>query len=412
MRALLRVSLFIAVCSILIGAGAGVVQAQAHPSMPQLPGATCEDGAQTPGGAQYRICLPFTWTPGQSDLLVYAHGYVAPNRPIGLPDEQFTIGGVPIADLITLQGYAFAASSYSVNGLAIQQGIGDTVQLVDLFKTKYGQPRRVLLAGVSEGGAIAVLALERRPDVFAGGLAMCGPYGNFQAQIDHFSNFRAVFDFYFPGLLPPTPVDIPSYLIDQNDPRNWDTHYYSETVKPVLVAPGSQFSVTQVVSVTGTPVGSAGFPTGAEPTFERLLWYNVFSTNDGTQKLGGNPFGNQTVHYSGSSDDDALNQGVFRVTADVTATQAVASGYETSGRLNVPLVILHTTGDPVVPYAQAVAYGDKVKAAGTQAYYQQFAVAAYGHCAFAQADVLNAFAALTARLDIPNIYVPLVTRSP
>mgnify|MGYP003380700950 CR=1 FL=1 len=37
-----------------------------------------------------------------------------------------------------------------------------------------------------------------------------------------------------------------------------------------------------------------------EATFERILWYNVFSTNDGKVQLGGNPFDNNATQYAGS----------------------------------------------------------------------------------------------------------------
>jgi hypothetical protein len=37
---------------------------------------------------------------------------------------------------------------------------------------------------------------------------------------------------------------------------------------------------------------------------------------------------------------------------------------KTSGQLSVPLVTLHTTGDPIVPFLHEALYADKVAAAG------------------------------------------------
>ncbi|HAJ37244.1 MAG TPA: hypothetical protein DCL15_16360 [Chloroflexi bacterium] len=399
-RSLLAVALGLtAICFLL-----GVLHRSAQAQTPALPTAplACEDGDQ-PSGARYRICLPAGFWNG--DLVVYAHGYVSPNAPVGLPEDQLTIGGVAIADVITLQGYAFAASSYRRNGLSILEGIDDLVELVDLFAARHGAPHRVLLTGVSEGGAITVLALERHPEVFDGGLALCGPYGDFQRQVDYFTEFRTVFDYFFPGVIPGAPITVPSELL-----TTWETTYYSTTVKPLLLDPANALSVTQIVSVTGAVVDASAFPTSTEATFDRLLWYNVLSTNDAKAQLGGNPFGNLTRVYTGALDDAALNQGVFRTAAAPAATMAIQQHYETSGRLRVPLITLHTLHDDVTPYWHTTAYAQKVVAAGSAPLYEHRAVDAFGHCNFTVADVQAAFAALAARAFAHDLYLPLAVR--
>ena len=101
------------------------------------------DGTQS-SGAKYRICMPmFGWN---RDLLVYAHGYVAPNKPIAIPEDQLTLPeGTYIPDLAGFLGYAFAVTSYSVNGLAVKQGIADLVDLVALFRAGASQSAPRLL---------------------------------------------------------------------------------------------------------------------------------------------------------------------------------------------------------------------------------------------------------------------------
>ena len=32
---------------------------------------------------------------------------------------------------------------------------------------------------------------------------MCGPVGDFQKQIDYLGDFRVLFDYYFPNIMPP-----------------------------------------------------------------------------------------------------------------------------------------------------------------------------------------------------------------
>lgn len=382
-------------CAGLLGATAQA----ATPATPHTPMA-CVDGDQ-PSGARYRICMPNAFWNG--DLVVYAHAYVKPDGPIAIPEDQLTIGGVSIADVVTGQGYAFAVSSYRRNGLAILEGIDDLVELVDIFQASYGEPDRVILTGASEGGAVTVLGVERRPDVFDGGLALCGPYGDFQRQVDYFTDFRAVFDHFFPGLIEGTPISVTGALTS-----TWETSFYSETVKPLLISTTYAITVAQVLSVTGAAIDSTGFPTGTEPTFDRLLWYNILSTNDAREQLGGNPYDNLSRTYSGSADDTALNAGIFRSAADPAARAAISSAYQSSGALSVPLITLHTTGDEVVPYWHVAAYQQKIDAAGSGTLYEHRRVDRFGHCNFTALEVQSAFAAVSERANSRSFYLPAI----
>ncbi len=382
--------------TLLLGVLAAAAHAQASPATPLA----CEDGDQ-PGGARYRICLPaFGWN---GDLVVYAHGYVSPYEPVGIPEEQLSIGGVALADVITLQGYAFAASSYRRNGLSMLEGVEDLVELVEVFSARHGAPDRVILTGVSEGGAITVLAVERHPEVFDGGLALCGPYGSFQRQVDYFTDFRVIFDYYFPGLIEGTPISITGQLTS-----TWQTGFYSTTVQPAILSPANALTVAQVISVTGAPVDASAFPTSTEPTFSRLLWYNILSTNDARQQLGGNPFGNVTRPYTGSLDDVALNLGVFRVAAEPAAVATIAQQYEPSGVLRVPLITMHTTGDEITPYWHAALYQQRIDAAGSGALYEHRAVERFGHCNFTLAEVQSAFSVIVERANARALYLPAI----
>jgi pimeloyl-ACP methyl ester carboxylesterase len=223
-----------------------VAAAPDEPSPELAPTADCVDGVQA-SGARYRICMP---DPGQfwnGELVLYAHGYVSYGAPITIPEDQLVVGGVSIPDIITALGYGFATTSYSTNGLAIREGIADLVDLVDVFKTQETTPTRVYLAGASEGGIVTALAVESYPDVFDGGLAACGPVGGMAEQVRYFGDFRVVFDYFFPGLMPGDPVSIPQWLIDGWIP------YYTEHISPVINSPSSAYSLTQVLDVTGAP---------------------------------------------------------------------------------------------------------------------------------------------------------------
>jgi len=142
----------------------------------------CEPDGVQPSGAIYRICMPSParWN---GDLVIFAHGYVAFNELFGIPQDQVCSPDDPcLPTLINALGYAFATTSYSENGLAVLPGVQDVVDLVGVFGGAHGAPGHVFLTGASEGGIVTALAIEQYPDVFDGGLATCGPIGDWSKR--------------------------------------------------------------------------------------------------------------------------------------------------------------------------------------------------------------------------------------
>ena len=260
----------------------------------------CREGNHSlHGRAVYRICVPLFWN---GDLVVYAHGYVSPFKPVGLPRDQLSLGGRSVEDIFTRLGYAFAVTSYAHNGLAVAQGVADVVDLVGIFAALEGDPSRVYLVGVSEGGAVATLAVERHPETFDGALAACAPIGSFWGQIGYQGSFRVLFDYFFPGVLPPSPVAVPRKLID-----NW--RVYEAVVRAAVTDPNRYPQIVQLFRVAGVPV-DVNDPQAVSDTTALLLWFNALGTNDAVLRLGGQPFDNTAVWYQGS-DDDARSMPLF-----------------------------------------------------------------------------------------------------
>jgi pimeloyl-ACP methyl ester carboxylesterase len=336
-------------------------------------------------------------------------------RPIEIPEEQMSLPGasMTVDQIVNSLGYAFATTSYYTNGLAVLPALADIRDLVGIFAQEQTTPTHILLTGVSEGGLITTLATERYPETFDGGLAMCGPYGDFTEQVNHFGDPRVLFDYFFPGLIPGSPVDIPPSLM-----ADWETSYYSSTILPVLEDPANAVSITQILQVLDVAPYAFSPPTSTN-TLERLLWYNIYATNDAKTKLGGQPFDNADRVYSGSNDDAALNAGVARFSADVTATTEIENHYETTGVLTSPLVTLHTTGDPVVPYWQSLHYEGETIAADNIALHRRFVADRYGHCSFTSGEVLLAFSTLVDMVANPpdyepvhRVYLPIMRHAP
>lgn len=349
----------------------------------------CVDGVQE-SGAKYRICMP---RPGKwnGDLIVYAHGYVAFNEPIEIPEDQLSIpDGPSIPELANLLGYAFATTSYQVNGLAVNEGVLDLLDLVSVFSGIHGEPRFVYLAGVSEGGIITALSLEQHPDVYDGGLSACGPVGDFWLQIEYWGDTRVLFDHYFPGTIPGTAMDIPPEVIAQ-----WDTLYEARVESALRADPDATAELLRVAHVPADPDD----PDSGVDALVNLMWYNVFATNDGREKLGGQPFDNRWRFYLGSSDDKELNRSVARFAADAGALQEIGSGYRTSGNVSIPVVTLHTAGDPIVPYWHQVIYRAKVWRSGAADWHVNVRRPNYGHCSFTAAEALAALILLIERVQ-------------
>jgi pimeloyl-ACP methyl ester carboxylesterase len=342
------------------------------------PVAGCTQGTLE-SGALSLICFPESWN---GTLVVYAHGYVEPSAPVALPDDD--VGGVSISDAVTGLGYAYATTSYRDNGLVVLPAIDDVVQLVGAVRARVKpDPTRTLLVGFSEGGLVAALTLERHPELIDGALEACGPIGDFTRQIDYFGDTRVLFDYYFPGVLPGTAVDIPAQL-----QAGWTSTYEPAVVAALTDDPER---AAELAAVAGIPVPDA--VAAAATTIAQVLWYNVFATNDAQGRLGGNPYTNVGREYSGSSDDAALNAGVARY-EPVTLARGSLGQYDTSGDLPGPVVTLHTTGDPEVPFFHEMLYREKVESKGRLDRLEQRSVERLGHCTFTSTELFDAFLAL------------------
>jgi pimeloyl-ACP methyl ester carboxylesterase len=245
-----------------------------------------------------------------------------------------------------------------------------------------------VVVGFSEGGLVAALAVERHPERLDGAMSGCGPIGDFPAQLNYIDDFRVVFDYFFPGLLPGDALNVPESVQER-----WDELYVPAIVVALAAKPTA---ARELVQVTGAPVAGDDLRSLAETTIG-LLWYNVFGTADAQQRLGGQPFDNADRVYAGSGDDAALNAEVDRFHAD-PAAQAGLARFATTGALGVPLVNLHTTGDPIVPFRQSQLYAAKAASAGFASRFTQIDVDRFGHCTFQAPELLSAFSQLWEKI--------------
>jgi alpha-beta hydrolase superfamily lysophospholipase len=313
------------------------------------------DDPNHPSDQLILTCLPSTFN---GTLLIYAHGYVKPQEPLALPEEfgNADIQGI-VQQLLDL-GFGVATSSYHKNGYAVEQAEADLNDLVDYVKSRETDVDAVYITGASEGALIATMLVEKYPETYAGGLALCGPLAGVGYQIGYMADVRVLFDYFYPDVFPFGTLDVPDDAHAQ-----WDG---SDGFKAKIAAAieDDPDAIAQVFDVA--PVAcDASAPDEAANCAQDILAYSVFGTNDLLETAGGWPVSNIEKEYSRSADDAALNAGVERFDADPAASAYVGQYYRPSGLLQRPLVTLHSTRDPGVPYRHELRYFSRAAFLGT-----------------------------------------------
>ena len=339
-------------------------------------------------GALYKIWMPENWN---GELVLFAHGYVDPTKPIEIPESQLNLDdGTYVPDLVTGMGYAFATTSYRENGFAVQEAIIDLVELEFQFEELLPEPDFIYLVGPSEGGLITAKSLEMKK-LYDGGLALCGPVGSMEKQVNYIGDFRVLFDYFFPGTLPGSPIHIPAELI-----QNWDTKYVPKILQLLQDYPER---TQELIRCARAPIDPDD-PTTIPQTVLSVLWYNVFATNDLVARVGGNPYDNMDRQYHGSGDDAYLNKNVKRFAADPQALENLRRLYDTTGQLNFPIVTMHTVGDPIVPAWHERYYREKIFPENPRIMYTNQYVWHYGHCNFTKEELLTGFELMVEKAKI------------
>jgi len=346
---------------------------------------TCDPDGVQDSGSKYRICMPAA-SDYNNRLVIWAHGFQDAGTPVQIPEDQLCFSDVCLPDLVNSLGFAFATNSYSKTGLAVLEGQADILDLVQIFASKKGMPERIYLVGASEGGLITALSVEQYPQVFAAGVAACGPIGDFRRQIDYFGDGRATFNYFFPGVIPGDPFEP-----DPETVAGWLQHY-EDVVKPIVFDPAKRHQLDQWVRVAKLPFDPANYLGSLEISVRDMLRYSVVNLNDAAETLGGFPFDNKRRWYTGSDSDFFLNLFVPRKSADPAALTEMETFYRTTGALVRPLVTMHTLKDQQIPYWHEQFYALKTLASGTfLTRHFNIPIDRFEHCNFTSDEALFSF---------------------
>ena len=338
------------------------------------------------GGADYLIEVPANWRGG---LVVFAHG-------IQYGPGPGAVGAPPIANHIIDNGYAWVASGYRAREYQPHLFIEDLVALHELFVKEIGPPRWTIIYGQSLGGHIVVASLELRPGLYQGGLAECGLVDGISVA-DYLLAYTAAAE-----LISGVP------LLDAPD-RDAFARVLNEQVVPALGMPGAYTTRgRQFDSVVKYLMGADGagndLPLRLHGLQRRYLLNMTYRHPDVEKEARAGGRAASTVHVRYRIDpglglaEDELNARVRRLrpSKDGRSNPVYA---ERTGRLTVPLITLHETGDAWVPLSLEQSYRRRTIAAGTSHLLVQRVIRAGSHCGFDGETREQAFDDLVAWIE-------------
>ncbi|HJQ11877.1 MAG TPA: alpha/beta hydrolase-fold protein [Gemmatimonadaceae bacterium] len=370
---------------------------------------------ETGPGSLYALYIPQNWN---GEAIYYAHGIrpPVPYAPIALNDQD---NFFEVRDALGALGYAFAYSSFSENGLAEKDGAQRTHQLRGLLTTELKtQPQRNYLAGYSLGALISMDIAEHHPGQYDGVLAMCGAVGGSRLELQYIGDVRALFDYYYPGVLPGNVISVPTPPMSVADLQA----RVIAAITPTATNPRATLGLFAIASTAQTPLAYAPVGSLADPTsqaFQSLvgslitaLYYQLLGTPDVLDRTHDHsPYANRGTTYtmgtpvvpaaaltpliaSMIAGSNAEETGVARYDSPPDAQNYLQNNYIPTGNISIPVVSVHNLWDPLVPFFHEPALATAATGAGSSGNLLQRAVPNYGHCNFPTPLVVSSFQTL------------------
>ena len=331
-------------------------------------------------GAQYVIDKPASWN---GMLIVWAHGYIAPDDPIQVPN----LGA--LGQFFLSQGFALAASSFSENGYAVAEGSRQTHQLAMLFSDLVAEPDRRFLVGVSLGSIISLKILETLSHTYDGALLVSTLGGGSDDEVRYLADVWVLFDKFFPDAsLPPLfgerPGPFPQaqlvgLITDPDNAQRFQLFLAFARERSLPFASGPE-----AVQATLTALGFAWI--GALDFLDRTHGHVLVDNSETVYTAPGVP---QPIV-------DDVNATVDRFTSTLDAEAYLRKYYEPDGDPQIPVITLHDERDPLVPIFHEDLYRILVQL-HDPGLLRQYSVDAFGHVS------------PTLQGQIPSRFLELVT---
>jgi pimeloyl-ACP methyl ester carboxylesterase len=366
-------------------------------------------------GATYLIEVPAHWN---RTVFLYSHGFVVP----GGNNPAQDVGDPATGGWLLTHGFALAGSSYSSTGWAIAEALPDQIATLNLFRKSVGRPRHTIAWGHSLGGIITAGLIQRYPHRFSAALPMCGVLAGGVATWNTALDAAFAFQQLIDPAVQVTGITNPSGNLQG-----------AETAAAAAQATAQGRARLALAAALGdtpgwfTPLSpEPGATDFASQEANQYQWDAnvdfpfIFEFRAELEaRAGGNPSWNTGVDYfrqlaksanlrevralyraaglSLRADLRTLNK-TTRIAADPAAVRYLASNISFTGRITIPVLTLHTTGDGLVVPQNEQAYANVVRRASRSFLLRQLFVARAGHCAFTPAETITSVRILLHRL--------------
>lgn len=352
--------------------------------------AVTEVRGQTASGAYYILQAPDGWRAGDT-LVLWNHGY-----DIDEPGPGPSLGPVALRQRILAKGQAIAASSYAQRGWALFATERDHRELVVAFADRFGAPGRIIAAGGSMGGLVAMQQAEQADlgAPVAAVYALCAPLAGtrvWQQALDLRLAYDAACDNVTGGELPRGDEAFP-YILKAEDLDDYDQiGGGGELAARIAKCTGVELPSWLVTSGMRERRARIEAATGVDPGF---FYENLFYATYGLGDLYRDPakigeraaLGNRHVVYP----EARIERDIRRVDADVFAALDLARHFSPSGLIGQARVLsTHTSRDGlVVPEHGRALTGLVPPVQWSQAYVVE---SSPSHCGYTEAELLGGF---------------------
>jgi hypothetical protein len=371
-----------------------------------------------PDGATYLMEVPSNWN---GTLFLYSHGYVVP----GSMNPAQDVGDPVTGAFMLAEGFALAGSSYASTGWAIEDALKDQIAVLDQFATFFGKPTRTIAWGHSLGGIITAGLIQNNPKRFDAAQPMCGVLAGGVATW----NTALDAEFAFKTLLAPTS---PLQLVNITNPGG--NLNLAETILVGAQGTSQGRARLALASALGdtpgwfAPLSPEPAPTDfADQETNQFLWSEevdfpfLFALRAELEaRAGGNPSWNTGVDYgfqllksrnlfevwalyqtaglSLETDIETLNHAA-RIQANASSVKYLSENIIFNGKIDIPVLTMHTTGDGLVIDQNETAYRTIVDLRGNGNLLRQTFISRAGHCSFTPAETIAAVGNLLTRLN-------------
>ena len=357
-------------------------------------------------GAPYRIRVPETWN---GTLLVFAHGYRDKADHPGEVDNR-NADVAPSAALeapLLAQGFALAGTAYKDNGWAIKDAIQDVKNLAVFFRENVAQPQHTILVAASLGTFVGFKSMEQFGGIYDGALCLCGAGAGATRLWDSGVPAYLAYDVIF---------GIPASWGTVGEVRNdldFDTEVLAKLAPELSnIANFPKFEFIRLVAKTPGRGITPPPPPGFYPGWVVTDFFFLTEARAELQRRAGGPFvQNLDQNYTLTNAEKAylaslglpgpvvdawLAQMNARrnIEAKQSARNYVRNNTNFNGKIQHPVLTVHTITDPLLVVANESAYAELVASQNREELLFQTYTTGVGHCNLTGPQILTAVNAI------------------